>query len=222
MKYPADYPEILSDKFKTLFFVDIETTGTDYWRNEILTWSMSAVDYYSLEQIDEIELTFKPHNLKFWSRDSEKIHKIPLSKALYFEDKMTSSLKALEFIEKYSFNSPQVLVCHAFDKYRNGDLFDANMIKWHMEKLGLRFRYQKSIRFTQSTATFFLEAKKQGYHVSDKLFSQEDEEKGVALKVLCKKYGIALDHHNAKSDRQACYELYKIARAFGEKDKNII
>ena len=221
MIYPAEYPEILSKNFKTLFFVDLETTGFDYWRNEILTWSMSAVDYSSLEVLDEIELNFKPHNLNHWGHEAEKIHKITVSQALYFEDKLPSTTKALEFIEKHS-QGAQILVCHAFDRYRNGNLFDANMIRWHMEKMGMRHRYYRSIRFHESTSTYFLEAKKKGYYTPESILSMESEEKSVSLKTLCNRYKIPLNHHDAKSDREACYQLYKIARSFGEKDKNII
>lgn len=214
MKYPVEYPEITEKRFNSLFFIDLESTGFDYWRNEILTLYVIVADYHSLKIREEKLFKFQIENAKNWGREAERVHGISLSQALYFPPKKEASEELLSLLEKYSFNGPQVLVCHAFDKFRKGDLFDSSMLTWHMEKLGLRFRYQRSVSHHQSTATYFLEAKAKGYY-TPALFNNQDEEKGVSLSVLCKAFKIPLKHHDPKSDAHACYQLYKIARSFG-------
>lgn len=223
VKYPADYSPLFEEKFSTLIVVDLETTGLDPWRNEILTWSMSALDYKTLKRKSSIELTFKPKNLGYWSMEAEEVHKISFPQALYFDEKQVSTERALAFIEDYCTGSPQILVCHAFDKYRTTNLFDSTMILTHLEKMGLRHRFYKSIRFFESTETYFREARLRGYYrrgTTDLFNYVEGEEveegKDFKLKTLCSHYKIKLDHHQAKSDREACEQLYRIARGLGE------
>lgn len=228
MRYPSSelYPEILSKNFHTIVTVDLETTGFDYWRNEILTWSMSALDYFSLERKASIELTFKPQNLQFWGAGAEAVHGISVSRALYFDPKKKSTDRALEFISDHCKGSPQILLCHAFDKYKKGDLYDVNMIMAHMDKMSKKSEISRNLKFFQSTETYFREARKLGYYQKGvDMFSlaegrgYDEEGEDFKLSTLCKYYKIPLDHHDAKSDREGCEELYRIARRLGGNEK---
>lgn len=234
MRYPSNYPLIMSEKIHTLIVVDIETTGLDTWRNEILTWSMSAVDYFTLERKDSIELTFRPKNLQYWDyqvptkskkprKKASEIHGISLSQALYFEDKHSASIRALEFISKHCNGDPQIMVCHAFDLYRTGNFLDVAFIMIHLEKLGMRWELYKHIRFFESTETYFREARLRGFYRSgNDLFNQVDEDdegRDFKLGTLCKHYKITLNnHHTAQDDREACESLYRVARGLGDKN----
>jgi DNA polymerase III epsilon subunit-like protein len=221
MRYPESYPEIMSRLFKVLIVVDVETTGFDAWRNEIITWSMSAVDYFTLERLGSIELTFQPKNLQYWGKGAEDVHGISVSQALYFEDRKISTNRAIEFIEDYCKGKPNIMVCHAFDKYKTCNLFDINMIKTQFILEGKRDRFYRNCRYYQSTETYFRAARSRGYYRAGggDLFSQVNEgEEGsdFKLKTLCKHYKIKLDkHHTAQDDREACEELYRIARGLG-------
>lgn len=213
MIYPSSdlYPEILSKNFTTYFFVDLETTGFDSWRNEILTLSIGALDYHSLEEIDSLELNFKPKNLSFWGKGAEEKHGISISEALYFEDKVSSTNKLINFLEKHSKKGPQILVCHAFDMFSRNNFFDVSMLRVHMVKLNLETRFNRAIRFFESTDSYFREASRNGYVKTP----------DYKLPTLCQIYNIKLNHHEAKSDRVACQELYKIARRLDESSRTL-
>ena len=243
MKYPADYSPLFEDKFKSLIVVDLETTGMDSYRCEILTWSMSVVDYSTLQRKDLIELTFRPKNLQYWNylapdyvesmkkrkkpiKTAEDIHGISLSQSLYFDDKVTSTKRGLEFISDHCQGVPQILVCHAFDNFKTDRFLDVAFIMAHMEKMGLRWELYKHLRFFQSTESYFREARARGYYrkgSADLLSWKEGEEveegEDFKLNTLCKHYKIKLQHHNAQSDREACEALYRIARGLGEENE---
>lgn len=236
MIYPALYPEIMAKNFTTLFFVDLESTGLDPWRCEILTLSLSAVDYFTLQRRDSIELTFRPQNKQYWDyiapskstrpmKKASEIHGISLSKALYFDDKIQSSNRMLEFMGDHCGGAPQIMVCHAFDKYRSGNFMDIAFIMAHLEKIGLRWDFYKLVRFFESTDTYFREARRRGYYRAggSDLFNQvaaDEEGEDFKLPTLCKHYKIKLKkHHHAQDDREGCEALYSVARNLGGEDE---
>lgn len=227
MRYPNSelYSPVMTKNFHTIIAVDLETTGLDAWRNEILTWSMSALDYRTLERKDSIELTFRPKNLNFWGAGAEAVHGISISQALYFDDKEVSTNRAIEFISDHCKGVPQTLICHAFDKYKTLNIFDVTMIMGHMEKMGKRAEFYRHLRFFESTETYFREARRRGYYRSGGdlfTFSENDEHnegKDFKLDTLCKHYRIPLKHHDARSDREACEQLYRIARSLGDDEE---
>ncbi len=240
MRYPEEIPSIFLEKLDTIITIDLETTGFDSWRCEILTLSLSAMDYSTLQRKDSIELTFRPKNLKYWNyidpsriragkipKTAEEIHGISLSQALYFDGKESSTFKALDFINDYCRGIPQILLCHALDMYRSGNLYDVAMLMAHFEKFGLREKLYSNLRFFQSTETYFRAARARGYYRQrSDLFSTkngllEDDQEGEDFKLptLCAHYKIPLIHHQVKSDREACEELYRIARSLGTNEE---
>lgn len=197
MKYPYEYAEIISKQFEILFFVDLETTGLDAMRNEILTASLSVVDYNTLEEIDSIDLKFRPEVLQHWSKEAEAIHGISLPMALSFPEKAESTRKLLEFLSKHRKDGVQPMVCHALNF--KGGYFDTNYLAQHFfrTKDDLLYFFRRVCGITESTIDY---AKALGGFENYKLGT------------LCKHYSISLDHHDARSDRMACQALYKIFR----------
>lgn len=245
MRYPGSemYPKCLVEKFHTMIFFDLETTGLDAWRCEILTASVSAVDFYTLRRKASIELTFRPQNLAFWDyiapgkrrkplKKASEIHGISLSQALYFDGKEQSTTKMMDFIGDHCHGSPQIMVCHAFDNYGNVALMDVAFLMAHLvkmdERIGSRMRehlYQ-NIRFFESTETYFREARRRGYYRvggSDLLSYHDPEDpegEDFKLPTICKYYKIPMKkHHNAQYDRECCEALYATARGLGTNDE---
>lgn len=62
-----------SIQIKTLLFVDLETTGTDSLRNEILTLSIAACDRWG--ELESLELKMRPE-YDSWEIEAEKVHGI--------------------------------------------------------------------------------------------------------------------------------------------------
>jgi DNA polymerase III alpha subunit (gram-positive type) len=179
-----------------MFFVDIETTGLDYFRNEILVMSISFCDY-SLNEVDSVLIKFKPQNLSSWSMEAQSVHKITKEQAMAFQDAKISWKMFFDFISCYGNNSP--LVCHAkwFNLYFDSAFINAQCFL--MDKL-----YQKRKFVSDKTLSTHTIAK----HLR-RVSSVASTEK-LSLDALCKVHNIKLDHHNAESDRQACQALFKI------------
>ncbi len=195
MKYPKEYADLIESMFEVIFFVDLETTGLDAMRNEILTASISVCDYQTLEQIEKISLTFKPENLAFWSEEAEKIHGITPQKALLFTDKKTASREMAAFFNKYKKKGTQPLVSHS--KLWMGGYFDQNFLFHHFMQYDWEFNFRRICGISQSTIDF-----------TRAILKLEN----YRLSTVANHFNIPLIHHNAESDREACEQIYRICR----------
>lgn len=195
MKYPAEYVKMIEDKFEVIFFVDLETSGFDVLRNEILTASISVCDYKSLEQIEKISLEFKPEHLKFWSEDAEKVHGITPQKAVTFQDKKQSSREMAAFFKKYKKEGTQPIVSHA--KRFMGAYFDQNFLLHHFMQYDWYFEFRRICGISQSTIDY-----------TRTIVTLEN----YRLSTVAKYFNIPLNHHNVESDREACEQIYRICR----------
>ena len=185
---------ILEPWIDTAFVIDIETSGLDPFRNEVLTLSVSAVSIQDDRELDSELFLFKPENKAFWSAESESIHGISWEKAKLFEDKKKEWLRFIKFLSCYA-HKPQIMVCHAmwFGKY-----FDSSFIDCQLDQIGLLFEKRKYIGRPFSTMTMAKElAKKNAIRTES-----------FSLDSLAKIYGIELKHHDASSDREACQKLF--------------
>jgi len=194
MKYPVSY----FSEPKYLFVCDHETTGFNYWKNEILTTSFGLYNYSTLELLDEIELQFKPSNLRNFG--GEEVHGISVSEAITFPEKRESTKKLLDFIEQVD-SDHNAFCCHA--PYVYGTYFDWAFMFVHFCKYGLEYRLRKKINKLESTTIYLRKLRDEGKIDFDK----------PKLNEICEMFGIELKHHDAKSDRLACLEIYKKARS---------
>lgn len=198
---------MIEDGFEVAFFCDLETTGTDTIRNEILTASLSVCDYRTLEEIDSIELKFRPRFPAFWEKEAEeKAHKIPLGLALTFPDNRVSTIEMYDFLKRHMKTTTQPMICHAL---KFAGYFDTAFLESHFYGYGAMFLYRRICGIHQSTITYAKEwSKESGVNPIDPVTG----EKSFSLDALCAHFGIPLDHHNATSDRKACQALYKLFR----------
>jgi len=191
---------MFTSRFDFIYFVDIETTGLDFFRNEILTMSLSVCDR-ELNQIDEADFCFKPKN-EAWSTEAENIHKITKDIAQLFNESDSEWFRFLSFISKYS-KKRDLMVCHALWM---GKYFDSAFIDAQLEIRDLLFHKRKYIEATISTIS---------------MEKSIEKHQSYSLNNACKRYNIELDHHNAKSDREACQKLFKLILDKGGRDENI-
>jgi DNA polymerase-3 subunit epsilon len=182
------------------FVIDIETTGLDSWRNEILTLSISAVKIDGHEELDSELFTFRPTRPDFFSEESEAIHGISLSKALNFPRQNLEWERFFKFLKAYA-STPQIMVCHAkwFGRY-----FDSTFLDCQLFLVDKLFEKRKYIHKPVSTITMA-----QSLNINSASYKLND---------LCHYYSIELKHHDAVSDRKACQELFKIFHSKGGND----
>lgn len=173
--------------------IDIETTGTDYWRSEIIALSVGLYKD-SGEIVAEKDLYFRPVRMKFWSDDSEAIHGISKDLAMSFQDANKSWGEFFEFLDS-NIEKPIPFVCHAL---WFGHYFDRAFIECQMFLTNHHWLLRKYFSRSISTHTMAQKLKTHGYYNFEKL----------SLDYLSKWFKIDLDHHDAKSDRSACAKLY--------------
>ena len=173
--------------------VDLETTGTDSLRNEIISLSISASNRSG--EIDSLELKMRPEN-DFWDKDAESVHGISRFEAERFMPQSEGASKLVAFLERFS---QSVLVCHSAFMYNS--YFDVNFLNQFLNKFyGHNALYSRTLIQT-STITWLRWLERCGVEKND----------AYDLAYLCKKYRIELNHHDATSDRKACQKLFYMA-----------
>ncbi len=106
--------------------VDLETTGRDPWRNEILTLCCIVADT-NFKEVDRFNGKIKPSYLEQWSEDAENVHKITKQEADTFDntiDVIDNFISFLNGLHSHEYR----FVCHALPFRSSVDLFDRNFI----------------------------------------------------------------------------------------------
>jgi DNA polymerase III alpha subunit (gram-positive type) len=171
-----------------LFYViDLESSGLDAYRSEILTLSISACNRSGV--IEELELCRRP-TTSYWEEGAEKVHGISRFAASRFPDDFDDKLES--FLSRHG---QGVLVCHAL---RMSSYFDATILLAHFDKQNRKHDYYRYFRQNWSTITFLKYLNRTGVELNHEF----------GLDALCKKYRIPLNHHDSKSDREACQKLF--------------
>ena len=183
----------LSDLSKKNFLVgcDLETTGTNPHQNDWIKGSFSILRTSDMEKIDEIELESRPHH---WSDEAYRIHLIRKDKAMKFPERK----KALRDLEKFlPKKSDFWFLNHANPHHEYGQFynFDYAFLKMDYVYNSNIFRFWKFFddKDVISTVTF---AKKLGF-------------KSAKLNILADHFNIPLEHHNARSDREAMEQILR-------------
>ena len=166
--------------------IDLESTGLQIGFDEILTAHIVLTD--GINFIDEKSFNFKPDKIRTDYHLAYEVHRIGIEQATKFNGKRESLNDLLAFVPDNS-----VMVCHA---KKIGHYFDYAFLFMEIELyLDKRLDFYKKFNHCISTHTLskkFTKLKKRG------------------LKSVSEYYGVVLDnHHNAKSDTHACYEIFK-------------
>ncbi len=191
---------------QNIFFMDIETTGLEPSRHEIIVASVGCHDHETGNLIAEIELEMRPEYSEWASSEAERINGISRLEALFFPDRKEQLTKLVEFFEENQGPGNPLFCFHALNYY--GNFFDWLMLTTNAHDFGLEQRIRTVFRdgYLRSTVTYAQEARKR------KRIQVDD----CKLPTLCILLNIKLEHHKAKSDRVACKEIYYFLRGLWE------
>ena len=182
--------EVFDKKYKYRIYCDIESTGFDPIRNDLVSIALIVANR-EMVKVGEFYETAKPDFNKFYSEEAEEIHGFGMAQLMSFQNPRVLCLNLLKFLKPYKdqFNFPQLFVSHSLRS------FDYKFMQWLFMKQDLQNSLWKVLRpdFQRST---ILEGRAAGY--SDN-----------KLNVWADRLGIELDHHDAASDTNCCYEVDK-------------
>jgi len=182
--------EILNENH--FFFCDVETTGFDPIRNDVVSLSMIVTDP-DFNPVGEFYETCRPDFNKFYSSGAEKAHGFTRAQSEKFQDPRKMLIRLLKFLAP--FRTPgkyHPYIYHAL-KY-----FDFRFTDWAFRKQNMQWSFYKMFdeRFTEST---ILMARNAGYSPNK-------------LSDWAERVEFDLQHHNALSDTRCCVEVYKFLR----------
>lgn len=164
---------------------DIETSGLENGIDEILTAHIILTDGVNL--LSEKSFNFKPKRITNSYLEAYKIHKISIAQARKFNNKEDELNSLLAFVPDNS-----IMVCHS---KKTDHYFDYGFLFMEFELYDNRLNFYKMFKHCLSTHTLCKEFTK---------LKKRD------LKSVCLYYEVELDnHHDAKSDAIACFEVFR-------------
>jgi len=190
---------------------DLETTGLNPWRNEILTLCTIVVDE-NLKEIDRVTLNRRPEFLGFWSEEAEKVHKISIDETNDFDDSKTFISKYIKFLRNISPDGGYSFVCHAFPFKNKVDLFDFNFV------FSLFWQHDRRASFYN----LFPEKKLRSTITRNKKdaldnWGVENQKLDTWMDFLNIE---KTNHHNAEFDSEVCLEVLKYQLKAEKNDKD--
>lgn len=171
-------------------YLDVETTGFDAIRNDVV--SLAAVvtdDDFNIQ--DKFYDTCKPEFNKYFSEDAIDVHGFTRDDLNTFQDPRDLCIKLLHFLRPFkdSNNVSRLFVSHSL---RN---FDFSFLEWLFIKQDLQYSLYKVLTPNNQRST--IKAARDAGHKKNKLNEWAD------------RLGIDLTHHHALSDTMACLEVDK-------------
>lgn len=172
-----------------IMICDCETTGFSDKMHDMISFSGMITDF-NLDIKDKITFYSRPKKER-WTEAAAKIHGFSLEEALKFPDPRKSAIELLHFLKPFKTedNKPILFVSH--------------------DTSGFDYRFLKSFFNNTMLIESFWKVFKDDYRLSTinmgRSFGVDDNK----LDVWAKKLNIKLDHHNAESDRDACFSVFK-------------
>lgn len=186
------------------YSLDVETNGKEFL-SSIISLSMTQWDYNTGKELDHVELNFRPENE--WNRESESIHGISRDRAMGFQDARKGFQGLVSWLDKhYRVDERSAIVCHALDL---GGYFDWYQLLGMFLNYSDQFLFYKFFSHTESTVTFLQQAVRDRKLDPIKKIDKSGKLRATyKLNYWASKFNIKLNHHDARSDEQACAKIY--------------
>lgn len=174
--------------FHFKIFLDVETTGFDPIRNDVISLGAVITDG-SLSVVDEFYTTIKPNINKFISDDALAVSGFTRDQLIEHKPQRDACIDFMWFLKPFLSEEPQSMVSHT----NNG--FDWRFVDWLFRKQDLNYNLYKILRHDYQESTIKI-ARDLG-HSNNKLND------------WAKKLNLNFNHHNALDDARMCMEVYK-------------
>lgn len=175
-----------------MLIADLETTGVNVFDAEIITGHFLSVNPLTYEIVGEFELKCNPFK---WSYEAQEIHGITKEQAATYSKFSEVYTQLIDWI---SCQDATEFWCHSRVKmYSKLTFFDYAVLRLRMMEMGDApyFEIERLRPFSSHSLA--------GVMGADFGFEK------FSLDYLCEALKIKLNHHDAKSDTYACYELIK-------------
>jgi DNA polymerase III epsilon subunit-like protein len=216
------------DGHRFTFYCDLETSGGDPIKNDVIEICILVTERGKFEIIDKFHSYVRPKqiNSTTWSKHAEEIHGITPEQAKDFPKSREVAIDLLRFLVPYKCadNSAQLFVCHAlansfFNAEKNETvwgMFDFKFLDWFFKKEELQYSFYKVFSENYCLSTVWI-AQKLGYG-SDQLVidgvaqytkTGREKKEGNGLAIWAKRINFNLIHHKAESDTECCLRVHE-------------
>lgn len=178
--------------------IDLETTGKDHWRNEILTIACILTDP-NFNELETFTASIKPEE-STWDEEAEKVHGISRKQAKAFDNNLDVLDRFCDVLGSYGEGRNWSFVCHALPFRSRIDLFDYNFIfAWFWKK----DKREDLYRFFPEELIYSTIHKKRNHATTQ--YQIENQK----LSTWASKLDITFEHHTALDDAKVCLEVLK-------------
>lgn len=186
--------------------IDVETTGLDSWKNEIIELGAIVCDG-NLKKLGSFQTYVKPEFKSTWSKEAESVHGITWGRSQGFPSSELALNRFTSFLGAY-FDSPGFsFVCHAKPGKSRIDLIDYNFVFGWFWRLDRRKEFYRLFpeEFVRSTIDKKPTRAKSLWGI-----------KNQKLGTWAQKMGKTYNAHTALDDANMCYEVFKYQEAKDE------
>jgi len=182
---------------------DIETSGRDPWRNEIIQIATIIADK-EFKVVKTFNKYLKPERRSYWDEGAEKIHGITWNKSRCFDNRDSVLNEYIHFLNSNCPDGGHSFVAHALPFRSSIDFFDRNFLFAFFWVRDLRTDFYKLFPEGKTISTI---------HKKRKLATQRYQIKDQKLSTWADKLNFELDHHDALSDTKCCLEVLKYQKS---------
>lgn len=178
---------------------DIETTGRDQWRNEIIQLCTILTDD-NFNEVATFNEYIKPEREDYFDQRAFEVHGISWAASRKFKSQEDIFVRYNKFLYEHCPAGGLSFVCHALPFRSSVDLFDLNFIfSWYFT-MDYRFLYYRY--FPESKVISTIKKKRKQATTNYQIPNQK-------LGTWAKKLDFELKHHDALSDTRCCLEILK-------------